>query len=119
MVGSGGSSSVVVVVVVGVVVVVVVLVLVAAAAVASAVARQRHGGGLVACATWLRPHEPLRRRAAKHRDKRTNRRFARSAVLAQRSSALSASFTNPCPSNVNRVSAHLARKVPQRCHRSL
>ena len=51
----------VVVVVVGVVVVV----LVAAAAVASAVARQRHGGGLVACATWLRPHEPLRRRAVK------------------------------------------------------
>ena len=56
------------VVVVGVVVVD--LVVVAAAAVASAVARQRHGGGLVACATWLRPHDPLRRRAAKHRDER-------------------------------------------------
>ena len=91
-----------VVVVVGVVVVVVVLVLVlvlvlvAAAAVASAVARQRHGGGLVACATWLRPHEPLRRRAAKHRDKRTNRRFARSGFGSALISALG-QFYEPLP----------------------
>ena len=54
-----------------VMVVVVDLVVVAAAAMAVAVARQRRGGGLVACATWLRPHGPSPvRRAAKHRDER-------------------------------------------------
>ena len=78
------------------VVVVVDLVVVAAAAMAVAVARQRRGGGLVACATWLRPHEPLRRRAAKHRDKRTNRRFARSGFGSALISALG-QFYEPLP----------------------
>ena len=80
------------------------------------------GKGMVVALSRVLPgcaHMSLSGGARRNTVTRTNRRFARSAVLAQRSSALSASFTNPCPSNVNRVSAHLARKVPQRCHRSL
>ena len=76
MVGSGGSSSVVVQVANLVVMVVVVdLVVVAAAAMAVAVARQRRGGGLVACATWLRPHGPSPVRRGHRRT--TNRRLAK------------------------------------------